>query len=139
MAALWRIVGVALACACTRAPAPVPDPEGPAADRAAAMVEETDERTAAGRAALEVENNTTLDIRVFVLVGSMPTRLGVVSGLGTSTFELQPSFVGKEIRFYASPVGGSARTITDALSLRAGQVVELKLDDKLRSYRLSVY
>jgi hypothetical protein len=90
-------------------------------------------------AALEVENNSTSDVRIFVLRGSMPTRIGLVSGMSTATFQLGAQLIDREIRLYASPVGGTQRARTDAFRVRAGQLVSWKLDNRLRSDRLSVY
>ena len=92
-----------------------------------------------GGASLEVENNSTADVRIFVLRGSMPTRLGLVSGMSTATFELRPQLIDREIRLYATPVGGTQRARTDMFRVRAGQLVSWKLDNRLRSDRLSVY
>ncbi len=88
---------------------------------------------------LEIENNTTLDVRIFLLRGGMPIRLGSVSGMSTGTFEIRPDMLAGDIRFYASPVGGGQRTITDVVAVRPGQIVSLHLDNMMRSYRLSVW
>jgi len=90
-------------------------------------------------AVLEVENNTTLDVRIFLLRAGMPTRLGTVTGMSTAMFELTPDMLGHDIRFSANPVAGSRRTITDMIAIRAGQLVSLHLDNMMRSYRLSVW
>src|SRR5213596_2716882 len=58
------------------------------------------------RASLEVENNTTLDVRIFLLRAAMPTRLGTVTGMSTARFDLTLDMLGRDVRFYASPVGG---------------------------------
>ncbi len=90
-------------------------------------------------AALEVENNTTLDVRIYLLRGAMPTRLGTVAGMSTAVFELKPEAIDREIRLYANPVAGWRRTITDPIAVKPGQIVSLKLDNMLRSYRLSIW
>ena len=107
------------------------------------MQSNTPEPTQAGAAdasaSLEVENNTTLDVRIFLLRAGMPTRLGTVEGMSTATFDLKPEMLGRDIRFYASPVGGRQRTITDMIVVKPGQLVSLHLDNMMRSYRLSVW
>ena len=78
-------------------------------------------------------------MRIFLLRAGMPTRLGTVTGMSTAMFELTPDMLGHDIRFYANPVAGSRRTITDMIAIRAGQLVSLHLDNMMRSYRLSVW
>ena len=119
--------------ACT--PATPLSEEGPARGIEAEVAGEPE----TGGASLEVENNSTADVRIFVLRGSMPTRLGLVSGMSTATFELRPQLIDREIRLYATPVGGTQRARTDMFRVRAGQMVSWKLDNRLRSDRLSVY
>jgi len=90
-------------------------------------------------AILEVENNTSLDVRIFLLRAGMPMRLGTVAGMATATFELKPDLIDHDVRFYADPIGGWRRTITDMVAVKPGQIVALHLDDMMRSYRLSVW
>jgi len=45
----------------------------------------------------------------------------------------------RDIRFRADPVGGWRRATTDPIAVKQGQRVSLKLDNMLRSYRLSVW
>lgn len=133
-AALFGLLGVFLVAAgCARAvpkEAPVPVPGTARVDTV--MVPDTS-------TVLEVENNTTLDIRIFVLRGSMPFRLGTVLGKTTSQFPLSTGEIEHEIRFYASPVGSSARQTTDPMLVHQGQTVSWRLDDQLRSFRIMVY
>ena len=131
-----RVLLAALAAwvgGCAHAPA-VPDDDAVSTAPPAAV-----EEPAGPGASLEVENNSTSDVRIFVLRGSMPTRVGLVTGMSTATFELRPQLIDREIRLYATPVGGSQRARTDVFRVRAGQFVSWKLDNRLRSDRLSVY
>lgn len=90
-------------------------------------------------AALEVQNNTTLDVRIYLLRAGLPTRLGTVEGMSTSVFDLKRDALDRDIRFRADPVGGWRRATTEAIAVKQGQRVSLKLDNMLRSYRLSVW
>jgi hypothetical protein len=110
----------------------------PAADEESASPPAAVEQATDG-ASLEVENNSTSDVRIFVLRGSLPTRLGMVTGMSTATFPLTRLMIDRDIRLYATPVGGTQRARTDAFRVRAGQLVSWKLDNRLRSDRLSVY
>lgn len=131
-----RAIGAVLAVwAMGCAHAPSPREEIGEAAPATSVVEQP---TGSG-ASLEVENNSTSDVRIFVLRGSMPTRVGLVTGMSTATFELRAQLIDREIRLYATPVGGTQRARTDAFRVRAGQLVSWKLDNRLRSDRLSVY
>lgn len=98
-----------------------------------------DTSTAIEGASLEVENNGTLDVRVFVLLANSPMRLGTVTGMSTARFELNRHLIDREVRLYATPIGGTIRARTEVFSLRAGQFISWKLDNKLSSYRLSIY
>lgn len=90
-------------------------------------------------AALEVQNNTTLDVRIYLLRSGLPTRLGTVEGMSTTVFDLKSDVLDRDIRFRADPVGGWTRATTEAIAVKQGQRVSLKLDNMLRSYRLSVW
>lgn len=90
-------------------------------------------------ASLEVENSSTLDVRVYVVRGGMLTRLGMVTGLTTVRFELTPVMIRREIRLRAEPIGGFRELRSDALVVRPGQFVSWRLDDKLRTDRLSIW
>ena len=91
-----------------------------------------------GAVTLTVENNSTLDVRVYALRGTLPTRLGLVRGMQSMRFTLAPDLVHQDLRFLASPVGATTRLTTDALFLRGGQAVSWKLASELRSSQLSI-
>lgn len=112
-------------------------PAGSAADSAAADSAAAD--SVAEGATLEVENNSTLDVRVFVLRAGMQSRLGTVTGMTTARFALPPNVIDRELRLYANPVAGWTRLVTETLVIRPGQLVSWKLDERLRSYRLGIY
>ena len=90
-------------------------------------------------ASLEVENNGTLDVRVFILLANSPMRLGTVAGMSTARFELKRHLLDREVRLYATPIGGTIRARTDVILIRSGQLVMWALDNKLKSFRLSIY
>jgi hypothetical protein len=144
--ATLALVACALVPACARPPR-VDGATPPAADSATAVDtgaaastdSSVDDSQPRQGASLEVENNSTLDVRIFVLRGSMSTRLGTVTGMTTAQFALKPEWITRELRLHAQPIGGWIRTSTDAIYIRPGQLVSWKLDNKLRSYRLSVY
>jgi hypothetical protein len=119
------LVAALLGCAARPVAESSPAPEPPASDLGAS---------------LEVENNGTLDVRVFLLRGSVSTRIGLVTGMTTGRFELKANQIDRDIRLHATEVGGWTRGVkTDVFRVRPGQRVSWKLDNKLRSERLSVY
>jgi hypothetical protein len=118
------LVAAGVGCAATVPPATTSAPES---------------STAADGASLEVENNGTLDVRVFILLANSPMRLGTVAGMSTARFELRRHLLDREVRLYATPIGGSTRARTDVILIRSGQLVMWALDNKLRSFRLSIY
>jgi hypothetical protein len=121
---------LAAALACGRPPAP-----GVTAPSPSAAVEDD------GRegATLEVENSSIFDVRMFVVRGSEHVRLGLVISGATTEFPLPGAMLGRELVFYAEPIGSSARQRTDAVYLRPGQRVKLGLEKRLRSYSIAVH
>jgi hypothetical protein len=126
------LLGLALAwsAGCGGAPAPGAAPPAPAA------AVEDDGREGA---TLEVDNSSIFDVRIFVLRGSARTRLGMVTSGATVEFPLPAPMLGRELVFYAEPVGASARQRTDGVYVRPGQHVKLGLEKRLRSYSIAVH
>ena len=137
--ACCAVYGAALACAPRQRPAsgPATSPASPpvgAPDSAAAERE-----LASGSAELEVVNESNFDVRVFVIRAGQFTRLGLVRSMNTTTFELGPHLIDREIRLYADPVGSTARQRTEAIYVRPGQQVRFGLERRMRSYSLAIY
>jgi hypothetical protein len=135
--AYCAVCGAALACAPKQRPAsgPATDPANPPAGaQAAAGAEE-----ATGSAELEVVNESNFDVRVFVIRAGQFTRLGLVRSMNTTSFELGPHLIDREIRLYADPVGSTTRQRTEAIYVRPGQQVRFGLERRMRSYSLAIY
>lgn len=120
----------ALSLACGSAPRPGGPPPAPAA------VVEDDGREGG---TLEVDNGSIFDIRMFVVRGGSYVRLGLVTSGSTVEFPLPAAMLGRDLVFYAEPVGSRARQRTDAVYVRAGQHVKLVLEKQLRSYSIAVH
>ena len=60
-----------------------------------------------------IENNSSLDMDIYVVRQSGPTRIGFVPANQSATFELPPAIVAGSpaIRFEARPVRGSGRPV----------------------------
>jgi hypothetical protein len=123
-------VVLALGVACSAPPArgvPAPAPS-------AAVAEDGSEG-----ATLEVDNGSIFDVRIFVVRGASYVRLGLVTSGATVEFPLPGAMLGRELVFYAEPVGSPARQRTDAVYVRPGQHVKLGLEKRLRSYSIAVH
>ena len=88
---------------------------------------------------MQVDNGSIFDVRIFVVRGSEHVRLGVVTSGATVEFPIPGAMLGRELSFYAEPIGSSARQRTDALYVRPGQQVRLGLEKRLRSYSIAVH
>jgi hypothetical protein len=126
--AAWALAAVLSACG--RPPTPGISPPAPAS------AVEDDGREGA---TLEVDNSSIFDVRMFVVRGSERVRLGIVTSGATVEFPLPGTMLGRELAFYAEPVGSSAHQRTDAVYVRPGQHVKLGLEKRLRSYTIAVH
>jgi hypothetical protein len=119
------LLAVGLACAGSRQAPPSPG-----------IAVEDDGREGA---TLEVDNSSIFDVRMFIVRGSHHVRLGLVTSGTTAEFPIPGSMLGRELVFYAEPVGSLARQRTDAVYVRPGQHVKLGLEKRLRSYNIAIH
>jgi hypothetical protein len=125
------VASLAVLCvACARAPAAGVPPPAPGA------AVENDGREGA---TLEVDNSSIFDVRMFVVRGGSYVRLGLVTSGATVEFPLPAAMLGRDLVFYAEPVGSRARQRTDAVYVRPGQHVKLGLEKRLRSYSIAIH
>jgi hypothetical protein len=126
--AALTVVAASVGCAATRkSEAPLPSP---------GVAVEDDGREGA---TLEVDNSSIFDVRMFVVRGAHHVRLGLVTSGATVEFPIPAAMLGRELVFYAEPVGSSARQRTDAVYVRPGQHVKLGLEKRLRSYSIAIH
>jgi hypothetical protein len=90
-------------------------------------------------ATLEVDNSSIFDVRMFVVRGSHRVRLGLVIAGTTHEFPIPGAMLGRELVFYAEPVGSPARQRTDGVYVRPGQTVKIGLEKRLRSYSIAIH
>lgn len=79
-------------------------------------------------ASVRVINRAFIDVDVFVLNGSLRTRLGTVTGGGSGTFRLPETVVGsgRDLRFLVDPIGSDRQAVTfNSMYVRPGQEVTL--------------
>jgi hypothetical protein len=123
-----NLVVASLACAGSRQAAPPPPSPGVAV-----------EDDGSEGATLEVDNSSIFDVRMFIVRGANHVRLGLVTSGTIVEFPIPGSMLGRELAFYAEPVGSTARQRTDAVYVRPGQHVKLGLEKRLRSYSIAIH
>jgi len=79
-----------------------------------------------------VKNDNFLDADVYVVANGMPRRVGMVIGLSTASFKLNPNqFVANDFRVVARTVGGGGTASSGPLSVRPGDTVAFTLGARL--------
>jgi len=140
--AILRATVLSLTLACARGPrpdgAPAPETTPATASEEVAAAEAAADPMAMS-AALEVNNESIFDVRVYVIRAGQFRRLGTVTSMSTTSFELKAALIDRELMFYADPIGASIRQRTDAIYVRPGQQVAFRLEKRLRSHSLAIY
>lgn len=84
-----------------------------------------------GPAQLTVENQETPDFDIYVVTeAGQRWRLGLATGLGTTTFEIPKVFVdggAAHLHFVADPVGGTAAEVGEMVVVNPGDDIQLTL------------
>lgn len=81
------------------------------------------------RTTVRVQNQNFLDMNIYVLNGSQRVRLGTVSGVSTRVFTIPSNLVFgmASLRFQADPVGSNQQPISQEITVRAGDQVQLTI------------
>jgi hypothetical protein len=89
---------------------------------------------------VEVENHNWSDITVYLLVGGLPQRLGMVTGLRNATFAFSSLRLntGSGVRLRALPVAGDPYT-TEAILVQPGQAIFWTIENDLSASSFMVY
>jgi len=83
--------------------------------------------------AIHVKNENFLDMNVAVIASGVSRRLGLVTGNGTGDFTVAYSVTnGQSIYLTATPIGGSGRYVSQAISVGSGQAIEMRIASLLR-------
>ena len=79
--------------------------------------------------AVNVDNQNFLDMNVFLIRGGQRIRLGTVPGLSSRILMVRPELVGygTELRFELHPIGGRSNPISETITVRPGDVVQLTI------------
>ena len=86
------------------------------------------------RTTVTVQNQSWLDMTVYVLYSSARQRLGSVSGNSTGTFRIPETMVGlgRSLRFMADPVGSSNTAQSYEIFVHPGDNVRLTIPATVR-------
>jgi hypothetical protein len=92
------------------------------------------------RVGIAVESHNWNDITVYLITGGLPQRLGMVTALGSSTFEFPAQRLNTSggVRLRALPVAGRPFT-SETILVMPGQVITWRLENDLDNSSLSVY
>ncbi len=79
------------------------------------------------KTSVRVENRNFLDMKIYILRGAERIRLGTVTGNSTQVFTIPEGLIfgSSLLRFLADPIGGTATPISQEISVRQGEIVEL--------------
>ena len=79
--------------------------------------------------AVTVDNQNFLDMNVFLVRGGQRIRLGTVPGLTSRILMVRPDLVGygAELRFELHPIGGRSNPVSETISVRPGDVIQLTI------------
>jgi hypothetical protein len=93
-----------------------------------------------GEVLVEIESHNWNDITVYLVAGGLPQRLGMVSALGSATFDFPPQRLNTSagVRLRALPVAGHPFT-SETILVLPGQVITWTLENNLDASSFSVY
>lgn len=90
---------------------------------------------------VEVDNHNWSDMVVYAVRGGMRVRLGTVSAMSRGRFPVPRSALASsgQLRLFADPIGSSRGYLSDAISVRPGQLVSLDVGHNLAMSFTSVW
>jgi hypothetical protein len=93
-----------------------------------------------GEVLVEIESHNWNDITVYLVTAGLPQRLGMVSALGSATFDFPSQRLNTSagVRLRALPVAGRPFT-TETILVLPGQVITWTLENNLGASSFSVY
>jgi uncharacterized RmlC-like cupin family protein len=76
-----------------------------------------------------VDNQSALDMNIYVLRGGERVRLGTANSLQKTTFTIPAGIVfgPTSVRFLADPIGSSREPVSDEITVTEGEQVELRI------------
>ncbi|MGQ0767005.1 MAG: twin-arginine translocation signal domain-containing protein [Gemmatimonadota bacterium] len=79
------------------------------------------------RTMLRVQNQSTLDMNIYLLAGSQRVRLGTATALTTTMLRIPSQFVfgASSLRFLADPIGATRTPVSESITVSPGDEVTL--------------
>ena len=79
--------------------------------------------------AVTVDNQNYLDMDVFLIRGGQRIRIGMVPGISSRMLMLRSELIGygTEVQFELHPIGGRGNTISETVTVRPGDVIQLTI------------
>ncbi|HEX3159743.1 MAG TPA: hypothetical protein VHQ45_14580 [Gemmatimonadaceae bacterium] len=89
----------------------------------------TEQQGPVERTTLTVDNQSYLDMNIFVLRSGQRVRLGMASGNRKSTFTIPSNLIfgATQLRFIADPIGADRLPVTNDITVSAGDEVQLMI------------
>jgi len=83
---------------------------------------------------IEVQNQSTSDMRIYVVDGGRRVRLGSVTGTGTATFRIPDSIVagGRDLVFQADPLAGRQVANSFSIYVAPGEQIQMTIPPAVR-------
>lgn len=94
----------------------------------------TDTAEPAGPTTLVVDNQSTLQVTVYVLRGAQRQRLGIAESLDSTSLRIPDNIIfgPTSLRFEIDPLGSNARPISMEITVSPGEEVRLRVPPTLR-------
>jgi len=94
----------------------------------------------AGGFALVLTNRHLLDVNIFLQHDGQADRIAMVNASSSKTMELPLYMLGQGgvIRLIAEPIGDDTRYTTDLLTVQAGQIVQLFVENPIARSNYSI-
>ncbi|CAN5170032.1 hypothetical protein BH23GEM2_BH23GEM2_03700 [soil metagenome] len=81
-----------------------------------------------GSATVIVDNQSTLQMRIYATRGTQRVRLGEARALQTTSLRIPPDLAtGFAIRFIADPIGSNRMPISEEITVWPGDTVEIRI------------
>jgi hypothetical protein len=91
-------------------------------------------------ATVKVANYNWMDVNVYAVQGGTRLRLGTVTTMGSSTFQLPARFLSQSnsVRLMVDPIGSTEGYMTDGILVHGGQQISFNVQNALQFSSFSV-
>jgi|GEM_PF-761449 len=97
-------------------------------------------RSLSAPATVKVANYNWMDVNVYAVQGGTRVRLGTVTTMGSSTFQLPARFLtqSNSVRLMVDPIGSTEGYMTDGILVHGGQQISFNVQNALQFSSFSV-